>query len=227
MLSTETVSAAVVAIDGPGGSGKGTLSLAVARQLGWHYLDSGALYRVLGYLSEKNQIEITDEAGLIGLAQHLDIAFKDGAVWLHGKEIDDDIRTEAVGKRASMIAPMREVRKKLLIWQRSQAQPPGLVADGRDMGTVVFPQAICKIFLTASAQVRAERRFKQLRSKGFDVSIPQLFREICERDTRDANRAVSPLMPAEDAILLDTTHQSIEEAVSATMMNIRKCLATL
>ncbi len=216
----------VVAIDGPSGSGKGTISLAVARQLDWHYLDSGAIYRVLGYLAEKNQIEVADEAGLIDLAQNIELEFKDGVVWLHGEEIGDEIRTEEAGKRASVIAAVPRVREKLLVWQRSRAQAPGLVADGRDMGTAVFANAICKIFLTASAQARAERRFNQLRVNGFDVSITRLFKEICERDARDAGRAVSPLRPAEDAILLDTTNLDIEEVVAEVMTRVRKRLVS-
>ena len=226
-ITAITPHARVVAIDGPSGSGKGTISLAVARQLHWHYLDSGALYRVLGYLAEKNHIDVADEAELITLAQHLDIVFKEGAIWLHGEEIGDDIRTEEAGKRASVIAAVPRVREKLLVWQRSRAQAPGLVADGRDMGTVVFPSAMCKIFLTASAQTRAERRFNQLKMKGFDVSIDRLFRDISERDVRDVGRAVSPLKPAEDAILLDTTDLDIEKAVAEVMAEVTKRLATL
>jgi cytidylate kinase len=216
--------APVVAIDGPSGSGKGTISVTVANKLGWHYLDSGAIYRVIGYLAAKNNIALNDEAGLVTLAENLDIAFRNGSVWLAGEEVGDSIRTEEAGKRASMVAPLRNVRAKLLQWQRSRARSPGLVADGRDMGTVVFPDAKLKIFLTASAQARAERRFKQLRDKGFDVNIPQLFEEISERDARDANRTVSPLKPAEDAIVLDTTNLSVQDVVSEVMARVRQCL---
>jgi cytidylate kinase len=214
-----TFTAPVVAIDGPSGSGKGTISVTVANELGWHYLDSGAIYRVIGYLAAKNNISLSDEAGLVKLAENLDIAFRNGSVWLAGEEVGDSIRTEEAGKRASMVAPLRNVRAKLLQWQRSRAQLPGLVADGRDMGTVVFPDAKLKIFLTASAQARAERRFKQLRDKGFDVNIPQ-----SERDARDANRTVSPLKPAEDAIVLDTTNLSVQDVVSEVMARVRQCL---
>lgn len=216
--------APVAAIDGPSGSGKGTIALAVVRQLGWHYLDSGALYRVIGYLAAKNNIELEDETALIELAGNLNIEFKNGSVWSCGAQIGDEIRTEEAGKRASMVAPIRSVREKLLIWQRSRAQPPGLVADGRDMGTVVFPDATCKIFLTAATEERAQRRFQQLREKGFDVSIHQLFKEISERDARDANRAISPLHPAEDAVVLDTTNLSIEVVVSEVMTLIRSSI---
>ncbi len=214
----------VIAIDGPSGSGKGTVSLSMARQLGWHYLDSGAIYRALALAAGKNNIELSDEPALIDLTGNLDIEFRNGAVWLCGEEIGDEIRTEEAGKRASMVAPIRSVREKLLVWQRSRAQLPGLVADGRDMGTVVFPGACCKIFLIASAEARAKRRFKQLRDKGFDVSIPQLFREICERDARDANRTVSPLKPAEDAIVLDTTNLHIEDVVAAVMRLVHQAI---
>ncbi len=227
LLAAKTKYAPVVAIDGPSGSGKGTIALAVARQLGWHYLDSGALYRVIGYVAVKNGIDLEDETGLIGLADNLDIEFRNGSVWLDGEEIGDEIRTEEAGKRASMVAPIRSVREKLLVWQRSRARPPGLVADGRDMGSVVFPNAICKIFLTASAEARTQRRFRQLRDKGFDVNIPQLFKEISERDARDANRAVSPLKPAEDAIVLDTTNLNIEVVVSEVMTLVRSTVKSM
>lgn len=224
MRSTETNHAPVVAIDGPSGSGKGTIALAVARQLGWHYLDSGALYRVLGYVATKNDIDLADERGLVGLVDDLDIKFRDGAVWLSGQAIGDEIRTEEIGRRASLVAPIRSVREKLLRWQRSRAQPPGLVADGRDMGSVVFPDAACKIFLTANAQERAERRFRQLREKGFDVNIAQLFKALTERDTRDANRAVSPLQPAKDAVVLDTTNLAIEVVVSEVLARVHSSI---
>jgi len=218
------VAAPVVAIDGPSGSGKGTISISVARELGWNYLDSGAIYRVIGYQAGKNNIALSDEAELVKLAEKLELEFRNGSVWLFGEEVGDSIRTEEAGMRASMVAPLRSVREKLLIWQRSRARLPGLVADGRDMGTVVFPDAKLKIFLTASAQARAERRFKQLRDKGFDVNIPQLFEEISERDARDANRTVSPLKPAKDAVLLDTTNLSIQDVVSEVMTLARQCL---
>ena len=229
LSATKTNCVPVLAIDGPSGSGKGTISLAVARQLGWHYLDSGALYRVLGHIATRNDIDLADEVGLTGLVDDLnddrndalEIEFLDGAVWLCGEEVGDEIRTEEAGRRASMVAPIRGVRAKLLVWQRGRAQMPGLVADGRDMGTVVFPNATCKIFLTASAQARAQRRFRQLRDKGFDVTMARLFKEISERDARDANRAVSPLKPAADAVVLDTTNLTIEVVVSQALALVR------
>lgn len=223
-MSAEKKCTPVVAIDGPSGSGKGTIALAVARQLGWHYLDSGALYRVIGYLAAKNNIDLADEAGLVELAGNLDIEFKNGSVWLDSEQIGDEIRTEEAGKRASVVAPIRRVREKLLVWQQSRAQLPGLVADGRDMGSVAFPDATCKIFLTATVEERAKRRFKQLRDKHFDVNIAQLFEEISERDERDTNRVISPLRPAADAIVLDTTTLSIEDVVSEVMGLVRQAL---
>jgi cytidylate kinase len=213
--------APVVAIDGPSGSGKGTISAMVASELGWHYLDSGAIYRVLGYLAYTNDVAFDDEPGLVSLAKDLDMSFVDGNVLLNGEVVGDVIRTEEAGKRASMVSPIPAVRETLLVWQRSQARMPGLVADGRDMGTVVFPTANCKIFLTASARARAERRFKQLRDKGFNVNIAQLFDEITERDGRDANRKVSPLKPADDAIVLDTTNLPIQDVVSRVMTEVK------
>ena len=212
--------APVVAIDGPSGSGKGTISAMVASELGWHYLDSGAIYRVLGYLAYTNDVAFDDEPGLVSLAKELDMSFVDGNVLLNGEVVGDVIRTEEAGKRASMVSPIPAVRETLLVWQRSQARMPGLVADGRDMGTVVFPTANCKIFLTASARARAERRFKQLRDKGFNVNIAQLFDEITERDERDATRKVSPLKPADDAIVLDTTNLPIQDVVSRVMTEV-------
>jgi cytidylate kinase len=193
----------------------------VASELGWHYLDSGAIYRVLGYLAYTNDVAFDDEPGLVSLAKELDMSFVDGNVLLNGEVVGDVIRTEEAGKRASMVSPIPAVRETLLVWQRSQARMPGLVADGRDMGTVVFPTANCKIFLTASARARAERRFKQLRDKGFNVNIAQLFDEITERDERDATRKVSPLKPADDAIVLDTTNLPIKDVVSRVMTEVK------
>lgn len=216
--------APVVAIDGPSGSGKGTISAMVASELGWHYLDSGAIYRVLGYLAYTNDVAFDDEPGLVSLAKDLDMSFVDGNVLLNGEVVGDVIRTEEAGKRASMVSPIPAVRETLLVWQHSQARMPGLVADGRDMGTVVFPTANCKIFLTANARARAERRFKQLRDKGFNVNIAQLFDEITERDGRDANRKVSPLKPADDAIVLDTTNLPIQDVVSRVMTEVNLSL---
>jgi cytidylate kinase len=219
-----TESIPVLAIDGPSGSGKGTVSTTVARHLGWNYLDSGAIYRVLGYLAVRNQIEFDDIQGLVDLAKGLNLEFTEKGIILNGSVVGDKIRTEQAGKHASMVSPIPEVRETLLKWQRSRAVAPGLVADGRDMGTVVFPQACCKIFLTASAQSRAERRYKQLRDKGFDVNISQLFKEISDRDERDTARKASPLKSADDAIVLDTTELSIPEVVSRVLNAVQSRL---
>ena len=213
--------APVVTLDGPGGSGKGTVSVRVAQALGWHYLDSGALYRALGLLACRRQVSLTNESALVAMAEDLALEFDNDHVFLNKELVDDLIRSEEAGDRASRIAPLPDVRRALLKWQRDCAKPPGLVADGRDMGTVVFPLAGCKIYLTASAEARAKRRFNQLRLKGFDVNIRQLFEEITERDLRDANRSVSPLRPAEDAHLLDTTEMTIEQVVEQVLKLVR------
>ena len=207
----------VVTIDGPSGSGKGTVALRVSRELRWHHLDSGALYRALALHATRLEVSLDDEPGLAELAQSLPLVFADGHAVLDGVDVENEIRSESSGARASRVAPLPAVREALLGWQRSCAMPPGLVADGRDMGTVVFPDADCKIFLTASVEERAQRRFNQLREKGFDVNIHRLFEEITERDRRDAGRRVSPLRPAEDAVLLDTTELTIEQVVEAVL----------
>ena len=212
----------VLTIDGPSGSGKGTVALRVANSLGWHYLDSGALYRVVGLLADRQGVSLDDEAGLAGIAAGLDLRFDGGRSVLCDEDVDDSIRGEQAGDRASRVARWPAVRQSLLEWQRRCARPPGLVADGRDMGTVVFPGSACKVFLTASAEARAKRRFNQLRQKGFDVNIRQLFEEIAERDRRDAGRTVSPLRPADDALLLDTTELTIEQAVAEVMEFARR-----
>ena len=214
---SQSPSSPVIAIDGPSGSGKGTVSLSVAESLNWHYLDSGAIYRVLGYLAYQQNVAYDDISGLVNLASNLNLEFKHGMVFLSGNQIGDEIRTEEAGQRASLVSPIPEVRETLLKWQKSQAKLPGLVADGRDMGTVVFPDAECKFFITASAEARAERRFKQLRDKGFDVNIAQLFKEITDRDERDASRTASPLKPAADALVVDTTDLDIEQVLSKVM----------
>lgn len=203
----------VLTIDGPGGSGKGAVSAIMVTNLKWHYLDSGALYRVVGLLAWQKGLGFEDGMELSIAAKEMRCTFRDGQTFLDQEPVDDQIRTEQGGDRASRVAQHPEVREALLQWQRNRAKPPGLVADGRDMGTVVFPQATCKIFLTASARSRAERRFNQLRLKGFDVTIEQIFEDIRERDERDATRFVSPLKPAEDAVVLDTTEMSIDEVV--------------
>ncbi|OGI50309.1 MAG: cytidylate kinase [Candidatus Muproteobacteria bacterium RIFCSPHIGHO2_12_FULL_60_33] len=209
----------VLAIDGPSGSGKGTVGQILAQRLGWHFLDSGALYRALGVAAIRERVSLDDKPTLARLATSMDIHFvprTDGgaaAVLLHGEEIGDPLRTEESGRLASIVAAIPEVRQALLQKQHSLRQPPGLVADGRDMGSTVFPDAILKVYLTASPEVRAQRRYKQLIEKGFDVNLPRLLDEIRERDARDAGRVVSPLKPAEDACILDTSQLDISGVV--------------
>ncbi|MCY4051606.1 MAG: (d)CMP kinase [Gammaproteobacteria bacterium] len=224
MIDPSRTSVPVIAIDGPGGSGKGTVSTAVARYFGWHYLDSGAIYRVLGYLAHVKQVSEDDVSGLVALTHNLDIVFAEEGIFLDGQNAEGLIRTEEAADRASRISPIPEVRRSLLQWQRNQARLPGLVSDGRDMGSVVFPDALCKFFITANSQKRAERRYKQLREKGFDVRIEQLLREIAERDERDAMRKASPLKPAEDATVIDTTEMNVDDVISTVLEEIERFL---
>lgn len=216
----------VVTLDGPGGAGKGTISYMLAKKLNWHLLDSGALYRVLALAAQHHGISLEDDAELGELAAVLDVQFRPAddspvcEVILEGCNVSNDIRTETAGNNASIVAAHPAVRAGLLARQKAFQVAPGLIADGRDMGTVVFPAAPVKIFLTASAEERANRRYKQLKEKGFNVSLRDLYNEIKTRDERDANRAVSPLKPADDAILLDSTGLDIEavfEQVLAAM----------
>lgn len=207
----------VVTIDGPSGAGKGTISTMLARQLSWNFLDSGAIYRVLAVASIHHQIDAQDELGLVPLARGLDVSFETKEhglrIVLEGEDITDSIRNEEVGAVASQIAVLPRVREALLRRQRAFSQSPGLVADGRDMGTVVFTDAVAKIFLTASAEERARRRYEQLKGQGLDVSMPRLLADIEARDERDANRTVAPLKPAEDALVVDSTQLNIEQVL--------------
>lgn len=208
----------VIAIDGPSGSGKGTISQIVASKLGYHYLDSGALYRLLALASENHKLSTDSESDLETLAEHLDVQFAaDGSVVLEGETVTDVIRTEEVGNRASLIAALPGVRQALMARQRAFQEAPGLVADGRDMGTVIFPDAGVKIFLTASAEARAERRYKQLIGKGISVNLAHLLEDIRQRDERDSQREAAPLKAAENAIQLDTTNLSIDEVVDKVL----------
>lgn len=203
----------VIAIDGPSASGKGTVASRVAAALGFHYLESGALYRLVAYVGGPDPARAAAE---------LAAEFLDGRIFLSGQDVTDEIHVEAVGKRASEVAKLPAVRAALLERQRAFRRAPGLVADGRDMGTVVFPEAVLKVFLTASVEVRARRRHKQLNDKGIHANLAALSRDLEERDARDAARTVAPLRPAEDAVLLDSTALTIDEVVDKVLMLFRK-----
>ena len=216
----------VITIDGPSGSGKGTISQIVAQRLGWNLLDSGALYRLLALAARQAGIPLDNEAALAVLAKKLDVQFVAGTegqppaqnqVMLEGQDVGALLRSEQCGNDASKIAALPAVREALLDRQRAFRAPPGLVADGRDMGSVIFPDANLKIFLTASAERRALRRHKQLKDKGVDVKIPDLVEEIAERDKRDSTRSVAPMAPARDAVVLDSSDLSIEQVVARVM----------
>ncbi|NVK57938.1 MAG: (d)CMP kinase [Alteromonadaceae bacterium] len=211
----------VITVDGPSGAGKGTLSALIAEKLGWHLLDSGAIYRVLAVAAMHHDLPVDDEASIVPLASGLDVSFETNIdsrrVVLEGEDVTDDIRTEEVGAAASQIASLARVREALLRRQRAFQQSPGLIADGRDMGTVVFPDANIKLFLTASAEARAERRYRQLKDKGLDVNIARLLTDIKARDDRDANRSVAPLVPAEDAVMIDSTDLDINQVFDSAM----------
>ena len=221
MFEQISISVPVIAIDGPSASGKGTVAQRVADALGWHYLDSGALYRLLGLAAQRHGVALDDEAGLAALAGGVDIRFEQGDTWLDGVKVGDELRTEEAGSAASKIAALPKVRAALLDKQRAFRRAPGLVADGRDMASVVFPDAVLKIFLTASAEARAERRFKQLKEKGMDASIAALLQDIQARDERDMQRSVAPLQQAQGASLLDTTPLNIEQAVDEVLTRYR------
>ncbi|UCB54387.1 MAG: (d)CMP kinase [Thiotrichales bacterium] len=214
-----SASVPVITLDGPGGAGKGTVCLLLANKLGWHMLDSGSLYRLTAL--EALRKDVRKEPQLIEIAKKMDIEYVPVKgqlqVLLDGREVTDAIRAEAVGSRASEIAAIAGVRQALLERQRAFAVAPGLLADGRDMGTVVFPQAQLKIFLTASPEERAKRRYKQLKEKGIDANLPELVAELKARDKRDCERSAAPLKAAADAILLDTTEMSIEQVVEQVM----------
>ena len=208
----------LITIDGPSGAGKGTVAKIVAEQLGWNFLDSGAIYRVLAVAILHHNISIEEEEGIIPLASHLDVEFKiveagEPRVLLEGEDVTDNIRQEEVGNIASKVAAFPRVREALLRRQRAFKEAPGLLADGRDMGTVVFPDAPVKIFLTASAEERAQRRMNQLQQKGIDVNIGRLLADIRQRDERDQQRTVAPLIPAEGALIIDSTDLTVGQVV--------------
>lgn len=223
LLNIETIPV-VIAIDGPSGAGKGTLSQLVAKTLGFNLLDSGALYRLVALSALNQQADIQNETRIEPIAKHLDVIFDvsgdNTRVILAGEDVTRAIRNENVSMAASVVAAYPSVRTALLQRQKDFARAPGLVADGRDMGTTVFPQAQVKIFLTASAEARAERRCKQLEQKGVSVDMQALIRDIQERDDRDTNRASSPLKPADDAFVLDSTAMTIEQVLSTILQKI-------
>ncbi|MDE2225906.1 MAG: (d)CMP kinase [Xanthomonadaceae bacterium] len=216
-------SAPVLAIDGPSGAGKGTIARAAADWLGWHMLDSGAIYRAIGHASGAKDLDLSDAEAVARCAATTRIEFRDPGdggdtrVIIDGEDATDAIRTETAGAAASAIAALPEVRKALVDKQLAFRRSPGLVADGRDMGTVIFPDAAFKVFLTASAAERAERRYKQLKAKGLDVTLASLLHEIELRDARDASRTVAPLRPAADAVVIDTTGQTIPTVVNRVL----------
>ena len=218
----------VLTLDGPSGSGKGTIARAVADRLGWHLLDSGAIYRAVAYAAGAKNLDVSDAQAIARCAATTRIEFRDPGdggdtrVTIDGEDATDAIRTETTGAAASAIAALPEVRKALVDKQLAFREPPGLVADGRDMGTVIFPDAPFKVFLTASASERAERRYKQLKAKGLDVILASLLHEIELRDARDASRTVAPLRPAADAVVIDTTGQPIPMVVDRVLGIVRK-----
>jgi cytidylate kinase len=225
-MSAASVAAVVVAIDGPAASGKGTIAAGVAQALGFHLLDSGSLYRLVALKALESRVAVDAAPKLAALAANLDVAFRPGHIELDGHDVNEAIRSEEVSAAASHVAVHAGVRKALLERQRAFRRPPGLVADGRDMGTVVFPDALLKVFVTASPEERARRRHKQLIEKGISSTIDGLLRDIRERDARDAGRAAAPLRPADDAVILDTTDMAIEAAIEFVLGQYRARAAT-
>jgi len=219
----------VLALDGPSGSGKGAVGVAIAQTLSWNYLDSGALYRIVGLLAEQCRIALDDEPRLAELARDMDISMQipgkgEVQIILQGKDVSEAIRGEIRGQAASRVAAISGVRESLITQQRKALAPPGLVADGRDMGSVIFPGALLKVFLTASVEVRAQRRYKQLIAKGFDVTLPRLRAAIERRDEQDTTRVSSPLAVADDAVVIDTSPLSLDEVVAKVLDELQRRL---
>lgn len=225
MLNINTVP--VVTIDGPSGSGKGTICQLLAKELGWHLLDSGALYRIVGLAAERRGVPFDDATALADLAAKLNVEFRPGepgepsAVLLDGEDISNEVRSETTGTLASKVAIHNPVRNTLKSLQRSFAKAPGLVADGRDMGTIIFTEAAVKIYLIASAEERAERRYQQLITKGESVNLAALLEDIQQRDERDINRPIAPLRPADDAIVIDSTGTAIADVFSQVLSQVK------
>ncbi len=227
---TEIAACPVIAIDGPVGSGKGSVCYALAREFGWHLLDSGSLYRIIALAAKRQGISLKDEVKLVQLAEKLKVTFEvsddEGLKILYNNHyVTQDIRSESIGIDASQLAILPKIRSSLLVYQRSQARLPGLIADGRDMGTLVFPEAALKVFLTASAEERGRRRYQQLRSKGSNVNMEQVLIDIKNRDRQDMERKYSPLIPHADAIVLDSTTLDINEVLQIiTELAIERCI---
>jgi cytidylate kinase len=223
----------VITVDGPSGCGKGTLSVFLAKQLGWHLLDSGALYRVLSLAAKLHSVGLDNHSALEVLGEHLDVRFEFDEMTnvihavLEGQDVTQEIRTESCGSDASKIAAIPGVRKALFDRQRAFREAPGLIADGRDMGTVIFPEAKLKLFLDADPAIRAKRRFNQLQEMGLNANLDDLFLEINQRDIRDRQRSISPLVPAEDAIVIDTGNLSIEQVVVQSMALVHRAFPEL
>jgi cytidylate kinase len=219
----------VITVDGPSGSGKGTISQFLAEELGWHHLDSGALYRLLAYAALQQAVPLDDEEALVQLADQLSKSYQlptreKPAIMLDGKDVGQALRTETCAAAASRAAALPAVRQALLAWQRHYRQSPGLIADGRDMGTTVFPDATLKLYLTARAEVRAERRYNQLKNKNINVNLVELVKEVEARDLRDSSRKASPLMPAGDAVVLDNSDLDEAHTLELVLQAVREAL---